>query len=227
MRIQEKIKHLVEKIKEVLFLIYRKAIYCSLNDFNFTMDMYIRLVVDMDYKAIKRINIPIPKAVFQEVYNELMKEYVIFSKNDKVMSEMKRRDTVESLYSRHELLRACAIALDNTLINDEQRATVLRVLDENGIRGENVLKRLTSEMKMLRVKIKSLQALSEQNKEEENPDKKKVSRADFSRIFAKLTEVGYIANKDMSVLDYIETLFVHSENMKRQQTEIDKLKNRR
>jgi hypothetical protein len=215
------IKHLLGK---VFFFIFKGHVFCDLSDFNFTMDRFIRLSADNDYKAIKKRNLPIPLFVLKHFYNDILKQYALLSKNDEYIKADKKRSVIESLYFRHELFRLSLIALSNSFIKEKDEKKVLAILDDNGIRGENIKSVLTSEIKMIKLKLKNLEA-QEPKKEEEK--QKKVTRADYFKVFARLSEAGYNASKDMCVLDYVETLNVHRDNVKRQEAELEKIKSKR
>ena len=53
---REYLESLLLMIKEALFRFFLKCTYNTINDSRFTMDMYCRLVVDMDINVLKKIN---------------------------------------------------------------------------------------------------------------------------------------------------------------------------
>ena len=72
---REYLESLLLIIKEALFSFFLKCTYHTIKDSRFTMEMYCRLVVDMDVNVLKKINIYIPKYILLKINNIILNEY--------------------------------------------------------------------------------------------------------------------------------------------------------
>ena len=209
----------IEKINSAIFKYSKKFLYTSLRDLSFTMRSYIDLIVNGNLNALKKIHVPIGKAVLKAVLDMIQTEYAELSNNKEVSTYVKRNDKLGVLLRKHEILRSCGVVL--TAIPDNKE--VLEFLDKSNIKGDDILKRLESECKSLELKIAELQALNKV----ENKSEKKVTIEDYSRIFAVLNKNGYIANIDMPVLDFIQTMAIYRKEVEDNNKQVENLKRRK
>lgn len=95
-------------------------------------------------------------------------------------------------------MRYCGIVLSSPLAKDDDR----KIIDflKNSRYKDDFLKKIESDMKIYKIQINELKAKLE-NSSKENT---KVQRSDFYRIFAFLEKIGYTANFNMCVLEYIQ-----------------------
>lgn len=209
----------IEKINSAIFKYSKKFLYTSLRDLNFTMRSYIDLIVNGNLNVLKKIHVPIGKAVLKAVLDMIQTEYAELSNNKEVSTYVKRNDKLGILIRKHEILRSCGVVL--TAIPDNKE--VLEFLDKSNIKGVDILKRLESECKSLELKIAELQTLNKV----ENKDKKKVTIEDYSLIFAVLNKNGYSANIDMPVLDFIQTMAIYRKEVEDNNKQVENLKRRK
>lgn len=209
----------IEKINSAIFKYSKKFLYTSLRDLGFTMRSYVDLIVNGNLNALKKIHVPISKAVLKAVLDTIQLEYAELSNNKEVSTYVKRNDKLGILIRKHEILRSCGVVLSVFPDNKE----VLEFLDKSNIKGDDILKRLESECKSLELKISELQTLNKV----ENKSEKKVTIEDYSRIFAVLNKNGYSANIDMPVLDFIQTMAIYRKEVEDNNKQLENLKKRK
>ena len=209
----------IEKINSAIFKYSKKFLYTSLRDLGFTMRSYVDLIVNGNLNALKKIHVPISKAVLKAVLDTIQLEYAELSNNKEVSAYVKRNDKLGILIRKHEILRSCGVVLSVFPDNKE----VLEFLDKSNIKGVDILKRLESECKSLELKIAELQTLNKV----ENKSEKKVTIEDYSRIFAVLNKNGYSANIDMPVLDFIQTMAIYRKEVEDNNKQLENLKKRK
>lgn len=209
----------IEKINSAIFKYSKKFLYTSLRDLGFTMRSYIDIIVNGNLNALKKIHVPIGKAVLKAVLDMIQTEYAELSNNKEVSTYVKRNDKLGILIRKHEILRSCGVVL--TAIPDNKE--VLEFLDKSNIKGVDILKQLEGECKSLELKIAELQTLNKV----ENKDKKKVTIEDYSLIFAVLNKNGYSANIDMPVLDFIQTMAIYRKEVEDNNKQVENLKRRK
>ena len=209
----------IEKINSAIFEYSKKFLYTSLRDLGFTMRSYVDLIVNGNLNALKKIRVPISKAVLKAVLDTIQLEYAELSNNKEVSAYVKRNDKLGILIRKHEILRSCGVVLSVFPDNKE----VMEFLDKSNIKGGDILKRLESECKSLELKIAELQTLNKA----ENKSEKKVTIEDYSRIFAVLNKNGYSANIDMPVLDFIQTMAIYRKEVEDNNKQLENLKKRK
>ena len=209
----------IEKINSAIFEYSKKFLYTSLRDLSFTMRSYVDLIVNGNLNALKKIHVPISKAVLKAVLDTIQLEYAELSNNKEVSTYVKRNDKLGILIRKHEILRSCGVVLSVFPDNKE----VLEFLDKSNIKGDDILKRLESECKSLELKIAELQTLNKV----ENKSEKKVTIEDYSRTFAVLNKNGYSANIDMPVLDFIQTMAIYRKEVEDNNKQLENLKKRK
>ena len=209
----------IEKINSAIFEYSKKFLYTSLRDLGFTMRSYVDLIVNGNLNALKKIYVPISKAVLKAVLDTIQLEYAELSNNKEVSTYVKRNDKLGILIRKHEILRSCGVVLSVFPDNKE----VLEFLDKSNIKGDDILKRLESECKSLELKISELQTLNKA----ENKSEKKVTIEDYSRIFAVLNKNGYSASIDMPVLDFIQTMAIYRKEVEDSNKQLENLKRRK
>ena len=209
----------IEKINSAIFKYSKKFLYTSLRDLGFTMRSYVDLIVNGNLNALKKIRVPISKAVLKAVLDTIQIEYAELSNNKEVSAYVKRNDKLGILIRKHEILRSCGVVLSVFPDNKE----VLEFLDKSNIKGDDILKLLESECKSLELKIAELQTLNKA----ENKSEKKVTIEDYSRIFAVLNKNGYSANIDMPVLDFIQTMAIYRKEVEDNNKQLENLKKRK
>ena len=209
----------IEKINSAIFKYSKKFLYTSLRDLGFTMRSYVDLIVNGNLNALKKIRVPISKAVLKAVLDTIQIEYAELSNNKEVSTYVKRNDKLGILIRKHEILRSCGVVLSVFPANVD----ILQKLDTWNIKGDDILKRLESECKSLELKIAELQTLNKV----ENKSEKKVTIEDYSRIFAVLNKNGYSANIDMPVLDFIQTMAIYRKEVEDNNKQLENLKKRK
>ena len=209
----------IEKINSAIFKYSKKFLYTSLKDLGFTMRSYVDLIVNGNLNALKKIHVPISKAVLKAVLDTIQLEYAELSNNKEVSTYVKRNDKLGILIRKHEILRSCGVVLSVFPDNKE----VMEFLDKSNIKGGDILKRLESECKSLELKIAELRTLNKV----ENKSEKKVTIEDYSRIFAVLNKNGYSANIDMPVLDFIQTMAIYRKEVEDNNKQLENLKKRK
>ena len=209
----------IEKINSAIFKYSKKFLYTSLRDLGFTMRSYVDLIVNGNLNALKKIHVPISKAVLKAVLDTIQIEYAELSNNKEVSTYVKRNDKLGILIRKHEILRSCGVVLSVFPANVD----ILQKLDTWNIKGDDILKRLESECKSLELKIAELQTLNKV----ENKSEKKVTIEDYSRIFAVLNKNGYSANIDMPVLDFIQTMAIYRKEVEDNNKQLENLKKRK
>lgn len=212
------IESIITKITNALFFISKKLTYHTINDYKFTMDRYIQLVVDNNFNALKKLPLYIPKTYLEAIYGNILLEYAKLSENEDIMAEMRNKEQLMTLYKRYEMFRWCGLVLTSPYANDEDKKKTYQFLSNSGIR-KDYLNKLEGEMKVLSVKIEDLKKKVDTKKDVESTQK-----SDFSRIFAFLEKNGYRASINMPVLEYIETMKLYKSEVKRIEKEINKAK---
>lgn len=211
----------MEKIDSAIFKYSKRFLYTSLRDLDFTMRSYIDLIVNGNLNALKKIHVPISKAVLKATLDTIQIEYAELSNNKEVSAYVKRNDKLGILIRRHEILRSCGVVLSVFPDNKE----ILEFLDKSNIKGDDILKRLESECKALELKIAELQTLNKF----ENKDKKKATLEDYLTVFIRMNEVvvGLQANMDMPVLTYIQAQARYRKIVEDNNKQVEKLKRRK
>ena len=121
------------------------------------MDMYCRLVVDMDINVLKKINIYIPKYILLKINDIILNEYVQMSGDEEIMEKIKDKEKIDRLYKKHELLRYCGIVLSSPLAKDDDKKKVIDFL-KNSRYKDDFLKKIESDMKIYKIQINELKA---------------------------------------------------------------------
>lgn len=211
--IKDYIKGFVSRLNEAFFLLFKKLTYHSLEDFSFTMDKYIKLVVDYDFDAIKRIKLPIPKAYLFRIYEDISIEYATLSNNQEILAKIKGKDALRTMYNKYQILISCLFVINSPYAKQEDVLRVKKLLKKNRVSQEG--KMLEAEIKSLHVRIEDMIAKNDTKKQE------RITKSDFFRMFAILEENGFSASVDMSVLSYIQKLELYRKKIKN----LEKLKN--
>lgn len=215
---REYLKSLLLVIKEALFHFFLKFTFNTINDSNFTMEMYCRLIVDNDLSAIKKINIFIPKYILLNINNNILNEYIQLSGDEEMINQIKDNEKLDILYKKHELLRFCGIILSSPVAKDEDKIKVINFLKKSRYK-DDFLKNIEADMKVYRIQIKELKSkINDSSKKNE-----KTQRSDFYKIFAFLEKNGYTANFNMSVLEYIQKMKLYRKEIKEMENRITKL----
>ena len=211
--IYDYIKGFVSRLNEAFFLLFKKLTYHSLEDFSFTMDKYIKLVVDYDFDAIKKIKLPIPKTYLFRIYEDISIEYATLSNNREILAKIKEKDALRTMYNKYQILISCLFVINSPYAKQEDVLKVKKLLKKNRLSQES--KMLEAEIKSLHVRIDDMIAKNDTKKQE------RITKSDFFRMFAILEENGFSANVDMSVLSYIQKLELYRKKIKN----LEKLKN--
>jgi hypothetical protein len=215
----------IEVINSAIFKYSKKFLYTSLRDLDFTMRSYIDLIVNGNLNALKKIHVPISKAVLKATLDTIQIEYAELSNNKEVSAYVKRNDKLGILIRKHEILRSCGVVLSVFPDNKE----VLEFLNKSNIKGGDVLKRLESECKALELKIAELQTLNKVENKSENKSEKKATIEDYITVFIRMNEVvvGLQANMDMPVLTYIQAMARYRKIVEDNNKQVEKLKRRK
>lgn len=220
--IKQKINSVIEKLTNAIFSFYRKHTYNDISDKNFKMDRYIELIVNSNLNALRKYKIKYPKRVLLNVYNNIQAQYIELTNNKEINAKIKQKQRKDILIKKYNLLIACGTVLSVQPENED----VLEFLNSNNIKGDDIIKRIGAECKVLQSKIEELQNFEEQEKSKEKKSEP-LSEAYYSRIFALLNKNGYKADRYMSVLDFIETTNIYKKEIEENNKQIEKLKNRK
>ena len=218
MNIKTKLNSTVEKIDSAFFTLCRKLAYTSLKDLNFKMRRYISIVVDNKFERLLKIRLPFPKRYLFAIFATLQKEYAELSGNKEYAVKEARSEQIMVLARKHEVLRACGVAL--TVVPDNK--DILEFLEKNRIK--DTLKGIEGEMKNLEMRITELKAI---DKSEKKQDVGKVTIENYIDTFIVLKENNIDADIDMPVLEFIRALAKYKKNVDNHNKEMEKLKNRR
>lgn len=218
MNIKTKLNSTVEKIDSAFFTLCRKLAYTSLKDLNFKMRRYISIVVDNKFERLLKIRLPFPKRYLFAIFATLQKEYAELSGNKEYAVKEARSEQIMVLARKHEVLRACGVAL--TVVPDNK--DILEFLEKNRIKA--TLKGIEGEMKNIEMRITELKAI---DKSEKKQDVGKVTIENYIDTFIVLKETNIDADIDMPVLEFIRALAKYKKNVESHNKEMEKLKNRR
>ena len=215
---KNKLQSLFEIIRKAFFILT----YSNLSDKNFKMDRYIELVVNNKISVLKKYPVYIPKSVLYSIYATLQSQYIEMSGDAKIKAKIKRKEQLEGLKRKYNILITCGTVLTVQPKNKD----VIDFLSRSGIKSDNLLKRVQTELKALQSKI---DALIEFDKKEKSNEKKgeELSMGYYSRIFALLNKHGYKAGRDMTVLDFIETMALYRKEVEENNEQVQKIKNKR
>ena len=219
---KNKINSLFEKVRKAIFTLFKTITYSNLQDRNFKMHRYIDIVVHNKLSALKKIPIYIPKAYLFAIYGTLQTQYIEISKDSKIKAKIKRKEHLETLKAKYNILVTCGTVL--SILPDNK--DVLDFLQRSGISGVDMLKRIKAELKSLQSKIENLQEMEKKDMADEKKSEP-LSEAYYVRIFALLNKHGYKAGMDMSVVDFIETMNIYKQEIEENNKQIEKLKNRK
>ena len=219
---KNKINSLFENIRKAIFTFYKYITYSNLQDRNFKMHRYIDIVVHNKLSVLKKIPIYIPKAYLFAIYGTLQAQYIEMSGDSKIKAKIKRREHLETLKSKYNILVTCGTVLSIFPDNKD----VLDFLLRSGISGGNMLKRIKAELKALQSKIENLHEMEKKDMDDEKKSEP-LSEAYYVRIFALLNKYGYKADRNMSVLDFIETMALYRKEIEENNKQVEKLKNRK
>jgi len=215
---RNKLKSLFETIRKAFFVLT----YNNLSDKQFKMDRYIELVVNNNVKVLKKYPVYIPKSVLYSIYATLQTQYIEMSGDAKIKAKIKRKEQLETLKRKYNILISCGTVLSVQPDNKD----VIDFLERSGLKSDNLLKRVETELKALQSKIEGLIEFEKKDKTDEKKGEK-LSMGYYSRIFALLNKNGYKASSDMSVLDFIETMALYRKEIEDNNKQVEKIKNRK
>lgn len=215
--IKKKLNSLFDKFRKAIFLFIEKNFtYYTLKDPKFTMSRYIDLVVNKNIYAIGKIKLPL--LILMPIFERLMSEYAELSGNTKVSEKMALIERMNIYVKKFDILKLCG----SILYIDKNNQDVIDFLARSNIKGDNILKKIKSELVMYERKYKDLQ--SQVKEIESETDKNDVSLSDYERVFQILKKNGYDANINMSVISFIEALKLHKKDVEENNKAIEKLK---
>lgn len=216
------LKSLFETVRKAFFLFYKKITYSNLSDKHFKMDRYIDLVVNDNISKLKKYPVYIPKTVLFAIYGTLQSQYIEMSGDSKIKAKIKRKQQLDVLKRKYNILITCGTVLTVQPKNKD----VIEFLERSGIKSDNLLKRIETELKALQSKINAAIEFEKNDKDKEKKSEP-LSEAYYSRIFALLNKNGYKADRNMSVLDFIETMALYRKEIEENNKQVEKLKNRK
>ena len=219
--IKEKLNSTFEKINGAIFEYNKRFLYTSIRDLRFTMRDYIDLVVNYNLKALKRKPCFVKQSDLRLVFERLQLEYAELSNNKEYSAQSKRNDAISVLIRKHEILRACGVVFT---INPKNK-DVLDFLDRSNIKGNDIIKRLESELKSIELRLAELKALGNNNKTAKKHEK--VTLEDYMQTFAVLSKNGHQCSIDMSVLDFIQKSKLWKREVEENNREIERIKSKR
>jgi len=216
----KQIDSVFDNFLNAIFVLQTKACYTTLTDLRFTMRKYIRLVVDGDLSALKRLKLPMSNKVLLSVYHDIIAEYGTLSDNKEVNAALERKNSFETLVRKQNILVTALTCLQINP-NDEN---VIKFLNRSGIRGVDMIDRLGNEIKIINIRIEEQKSVI---KVDDKKNKEKTTLADYMRIFAVLNKNGYKASIDMPVLDFIQTMSLFRKEAEANQKQLNDIKNKR
>ena len=205
--IKDRLNSVFEKYKNAI-------IFTTLTDTRFTMERYIRLVVDGDLKALKVFPLPI-KTDLKAVYASLMEEYARLSENDEVIAENERQESFTALCRKQNVLVWCV----HILSVDPDNENVLSFLKRSRLTKEG----LENEISVLNIRIdEQRNAFKKDTKDTPN----KATKSDYYRMFSALEKAGYgeITEKT-PVLKFIQANVLFRKEIDANNKQMEKLKN--
>lgn len=218
---KNKLNSIFEKIKGAIFLLFKKALFTSIRDLRFTMRMYVDLIVNNNLNSLKRFKIYVPKKAILSAFDDIQKEYMEITQTSNSKAKISRKDRYNRYVREYQILVACGTILS---VNPENR-DVIEFLERSRIKGDNLLKKIQSEIKAIQSKIDEIKSLEEQ--ESTKKEDKKISIEDYSTIFAVLNKNGYKASWDMSVIDFIKTMDAYKHEAEENKRQMEKIKSKK
>lgn len=216
----KKLNSTFEKIRGAIFTLMRKVIYCDIKDLRFKMSNYIDVVVNDNYSALKRINLPIPKELLMQVWQELQEQYSELSETKEVSVLKDKKSRFTLLVKKREILSACLTVL--SVIPDNQQI-IDKLKTDFRIFGDNLEKKIVAEIKMIDTRLEEIKATFK----DENKDKTKITIEYYVDAFVMLNKNGYEADINMSVLSFIKTMKRFRQEVEENNKQMEKLKNKK
>lgn len=221
---KEKIKSIFDKLKGAFFAyeqrFYSIFLFTTLRDIRFKMNRYVDLVVNGNMKAIKRFKIHVPKRILSTIIDTLMLEYAELSNSKEVNERVALNDKFNNMVLRHKVLSLCG----TLLVFDPENEDVLAFLNKSNIKGEDIKKKVVSEMKTIELKLEELKASIPKQKDSKG---KKLSIEYYSDTFTVLRESGFAADWDMPVVDFISAMKAFKKKVEDNNKQVEELKRKK
>ena len=226
---KQKIKGLTEKIGKALFDYSRVFLYTDIEDPKFKMRNYIRITAYGKLNYILKYPMYVPNAFKASVFNELQERYAELSGDNGISDRKDRIEKYNIMARKIRILQMCGHVLCMSTESekhkaklDEQKAKVIAFLAKSGVKGDDIVEKLMSEIENIQCRAEAIElSLKIETKDSDN---KKVTEDDYSRMFMLLTKMGYPCSRNMSVIDYINALKLYKQEVKSNNEQIEKMK---
>jgi hypothetical protein len=208
--------YIAEKAKVgLLFLMKVVDKVCSLwlykTLYKFPLGKYIDVVVDHDMRGMRFLPIPCPQFVYHKRFGELQEEYAKLSGSAQKEGRVSRKE--EITFIQYQIFfYSHALKL---IVDFDNMQGAIDFLNKNGFEGtrEELINAVSGELMGLKSNLDDLEAMEKA----ENPqtEKKKISRADYSKTIAVANKNGYPITYKTSVGDFINALNLQREEVAR------------
>ena len=182
---------------------------------------YIDCVVDNNLYALLRTPISAifyPEKRLKTLWSKLQEEYRKLSGNKEYEVKKAAIDELNDMK-----LRVYLYSNALQLISDyDDMLNATEYLEKEGFSGkrEFVVKRVTAEIKMLKIQIESKEIQLSKDKVENND--KKVTREDYAKTIIATNKNGYKVDYDTTVADFIVAMNMQKEESKRMEQQLKK-----
>ena len=171
---------------------------------------YIDVVVDKNFKSLRRMPFPCPLFAYLAQFGKLQVEYSELSGNKEMQGRITKQDEVNFIkYQIFFFSHALKLLLSGKVDED-----VKEFFSKNGFEGstEEIANAVSGELMGLKSNLDDLELLL---KAETPQDTGKVSRADYSKTIAIANKNGYYLDYKSSVADFIHILGLQKEEISR------------
>lgn len=179
---------------------------------------YIDCVVDDDLQALVRLPIPYPNKALKTLWSKLQEEYRKLSGNRDYEIKKAAIDELNDMK-----LRVYLYSNALQLISDyDDMLNAAEYLEKEGFIGkrELVIKRVTAEIKIMRVHIETKEAQLTKEKVEGND--KKATREDYAKTIIATNKNGYKVDYNTTVADFIVAMNMQKDESKRMEQQLKK-----
>lgn len=180
---------------------YRTKFYLSnlyTDCFEITLKTYINIVVNNDFKGLRKRFIYIPKRFYYEAFKQIQEQHIDITENQQVKNEKNNKNRLDKLSKKKFDLICFYFILKN-----KDSEFVISELKKRGYSGKNkeaIIKKIEAGVKMLNMELNILNS----NKQEENYTKQ--TKKDFYDTLTILSKNGYDVSDNMSYGHYIITI---------------------
>jgi len=87
---KNKLNSIFEQFKGAIFLLFKKALYTSIRDLNFTMKEYVDVIANNNLNSLKRFKIYIPKKAILSAFDDIQREYMEITQTSNSKAKISR-----------------------------------------------------------------------------------------------------------------------------------------